>query len=141
MTVAVEMVAFKSKSWGVIPMYDGSGEFFTGWQGQWGYTSPDWEHQKAHGVPQVNMLIGQNAIFRQRPFQIDTMGRGRSAANFYGKFRDSDHGYDLSMDGTLDTILAIQDGRMKIVDGYIVGDWTFSKNGQNIFLRPYFGDE
>ncbi len=130
-----EMVPMKSRAWGVVPL-SGTDEFFTGWQGQWGYTSEDWDRQRTVGTPHDCMLVGQNAIFRQRAFKINSMGRGRSAANFYGTFQDSEVGYDLSMDGTLDVILAMQDGRMTIQDGFIVGDWTFSKNGQNIFLKP-----
>lgn len=134
--IASESITFKSKTWGVIPMPDGSGEFFTGWQGQWGYSTQGWDWQKQHGEPHDCMLIGQNAIFRQRPFHIASMGRGRSAANFYGTFVDSPQTYELSMDGTMDVLRAMQDGRMPIVDGHIVGDWTFAKQGQNIFLKP-----
>jgi hypothetical protein len=137
----VEPVKFKSKAWGVTPLPGIPGHYFTGYEHEWGnYTTGTlnrYEYARQHGTPSEQMRIGENVIFRDADFRIDTSRRGRSAANFIGHFRNSDMvPYVLSMDGTGDLFTAIQTGRFPLIDGYVRGDWTIVKQGQNIFLRP-----
>jgi hypothetical protein len=133
--MSAEIHAFKSKSWGVIPVPGSDGEFHTGWEGEWSWPG-GWEFRKQHGDPKDHMLVGQNAVFRARSFKVTGFGRGRSAANFYGHFKGSTFKYEMGMEGTAAIFDGLQDGGLVLDGGYIIGDWTFAKQGQSIFLRP-----
>lgn len=137
-----ETVKFKSTAWGVIPLPNFPGHYFTGYEHEWDRRhlpagTNQYAYVREHGTPSVQMRIGENAIIRCADFRIEGARRGRSAANFIGHFRETrDVDYVLSMEGTASLFLAIQNGRFPLVDGYVRGDWTFVKQGQNIFLRP-----
>lgn len=136
--MVVERYSFKSKTWGVVQI-PGTEEFHTGYEHEWSWSLGNiWDFARAHGTPSSRMEIGTNVIFRQRPFKVDGWSRGRSAANFHGKFQGSDVQYELSMDGTGALWDFVLSGAFPIVGGYIIGDWTFAKQGQSIFLKPVF---
>jgi hypothetical protein len=123
------LVPFKSKSWGIIPILNAEGHFFTGYVSQWDYGSD--------AKAKDRMEIGTNAII-EGDFQIDGMSRGRSAANFSGHFRDHPKvSYEFGMQGTTQLLFLIQAGTFPIVDGYIAGVWTFAKQGESVFMCPH----
>lgn len=131
----VELVPFKSKSWGIIALPGHSDHFHTGYEHEWNL-SDRWELNKTVGTPNANMQIGTNAIITGL-FRIDNWSRGRSAANFHGHFRSrSGVSYAMSMDGVGLLWELVQNGKFPLKNGYIEGRFTFTKNGQNIFLKP-----
>lgn len=130
-----ELVAFKSKSWGIVAMPNHPGHFYTGYDNSWDRGAAFASNQGL-GAPKTLMQIGTNAIIDE-PFQIKGFSRGRSAANFSGEFKSyPGFSYELGMEGVNDVIAKIQSGEFAIEDGYIVGRWTFAKQGQSFFLRP-----
>ncbi len=131
----VELAPFKSKTWGIVTLPGQPDHFHTGYEREW--NGPNrWDLNRSIGEPKANMQIGTNAIITGL-FRIDNWSRGRSAANFHGHFKDHPNvSYEMSMDGTGDLWTLVQDGIFPLRDGYIEGRFTFSKNGQNIFIKP-----
>ncbi len=122
------------KSWGVIALPDKPGHYHTGYVGQW--ANGNWR-SSAGRKPEECMVIGENVVITH-DFKIDSMSRGRSAANFSGHFRGHEEvSYEFGMQGTMQLIELLQSGAFWIVDGYIVGRWTFAKQGSSMFLKPY----
>lgn len=119
MTRTIKPITMKSSSWGIVP-HDRDGHFFTGFVGGG-----------------IEMLHGQNVIITDA-FQVEKMRRGRSAAEFTGHFSGAmSIAYQMGMESMLHIIQNLQSGRFTIdPTGYIVGDWTFKKQGQNILLHP-----
>jgi hypothetical protein len=118
-------IATKIK-WGIIPHPEVPGHFFTGY------------------VPfsdDERMEVGTNAIITH-DFGIDCMKRGRSKANIIGHFRGHPEvPYSLSLSSTLDLLMLIQADIIRPVNGFLSGDWTFVKQGSDIFLAPYLRDD
>lgn len=144
----IEPITFRSKSWGIIETPFLPGHFHTGYEKEWGYGFDPavlggrsiWDLERQYGRPNTLMQIGKNVIITGA-FRIDGFSRGRSAANFHGHFKGHEKvAYDVSMDGTAELLDVIQDGKYPVNDGYIEGRYTFAKNGQSIFLKPYLGE-
>lgn len=132
----IDLIDFPSKTWGIIPLPNIIDHFHTGYENEWN-GAQRWDIFRQHGVPKEKMQIGTNAIIHGL-FHIDGYSRGRSAANFHGHFKDHDAvKYDLSMDGANSLWQYIQHGDFPLRDGYFYGQFTFVKNGQNIFLKPF----
>jgi hypothetical protein len=136
--VKVELVPFKSKSWGVVPLPGNPDHFHTGYELEWNHRDR-WDLNRSIGEPKKNMLIGQNAII-DGEFRITGWSRGRSAANFQGHFRGHEGvSYELSMEGAAEVFRLLQDGTFPLDGGYMAGRFTFGKFGSSFFLRPLTG--
>ena len=123
----------KQKAWGVVEHPRRPGHYHTGWDGSFEYDwkNPHTTRPKDHMTPCENVIITGD-------LKYNAMSRGHSAATFHATFRGhDDFEYELGMNGTLLVLQALQEGRLKIVDGYISGKWTIAKQGQTIFLMPY----
>lgn len=122
--VKIRRVTQKMK-WGIMPHESVAGHFHTGY------------------VPFADderMEVGTNVIITGH-LGIDAMKRGRSAANMIGHFMGHHEAkYVLSMSSVLDLLVGLQGELITVDHGYFVGEWTFVKQGSDIFLKPYYGD-
>lgn len=135
----------KQKTWGVVDHPFFPGHFYTGYDRMWEHTDgvnyAAWHdlHHVQQDRPDQHMEAGRNVIITG-DLAIDSMSRGRSAANFKGHFYGhSKVPYEFGMSGILDLLKLIQDGAIYPVKGYLSGRWTFAKQGSNMFLKPYSG--
>ena len=125
-----EVVTSKKKmTWGYVKHPKHDGHFYTG------YSEPYYYGGTLN--PKANMHVGENVVITGE-FKITSMGRGRSAAYFGGSFRHHDDvNYDVSMSGMFEYIQMLQECQdIDNEDGYVLSEWTFAKQGQQIFLKP-----
>lgn len=63
--------------------------------------------------------------------------RGRSSSLVEFEDRDGLHTYQTGTIGMFHFFKAIQEGRIVVSDGWLIGTFTFAKQGKEIYLQPY----
>lgn len=120
----VKDVPIKGATWGIAPHNKHPDHYFTGYvNGRWGDDEAAMQH-------------GRNVIL-EGGLVIDSMSRGRSAANFHAHFvGHEDVSYEMGMKAVTDLLMQLQAGQMIVQDGAFFGLWSFAKQGCDIFLVP-----
>lgn len=94
-----------------------------------GYTGDSWGLPRGTEITEVPNRIMSGKL------KIADFGRGRSAVTY--EFEDEE-GFSYKAGGKSIMLLlaALLDGAVKIVDGYFDGQWTFAKQGKEIYIVP-----
>lgn len=70
--------------------------------------------------------------------RVDTFGRGNSSVVIYLIDSDDLHEYAMAAFSIAEFLIAVQDGKIRVKDGWYKGTFTFKKQGFGIYIFPYY---
>lgn len=115
-----------AKAWDLTAYAKGGKEYIlTGWDGGWSRAA---QAKESYRVP--NRIVSA-------AIQVQGSRKGRSSVTFMLTDSDPEQKLTTGVLGMQSILQALQKGLLKLdKDGWIVGHWTFQKQGDEVYLFP-----